>query len=54
MDGVSTGRHDHPLVMLRSHQTFRPVLAVKLLGMMFKNGCWPTTFHTITNEDVDG
>jgi hypothetical protein len=33
--------------MLRSHQTFRPVLIVKLLGIMFMIRCLPTTFHTI-------
>ena len=37
-----------------SHQTFRPVSAVKLLGIMFRNRCWPTTFHTITTGDADG
>ena len=41
-------------VHARSHQTFRPVLAVKLLGIMLRNRCWPTTFHTITAEDADG
>ena len=37
-----------------SHQNFRPVPAVILLGIMLKNRCWPTTFHTITTEDADG
>jgi hypothetical protein len=41
-------------LMPRSHQTFHPVLAVKLLGFMLRNRCWPTTFHTITTEDADG
>ena len=41
-------------LMPRSHQTFRPVLAVKLLRIMLRNRCWPTTFHTIIPEDVDG
>ena len=41
-------------LMPRSHQTFRPVLAVKLLGIMLRNRCWPTTFHIITAENVDG
>jgi hypothetical protein len=36
----------------RSHQTFRPVQAVKLLGIMLRNRCWPTTFHTITARDT--
>ena len=39
--------------MPRSHQTFRPVLAVKLMGIMFKNRWWATGFHTITAEDAD-
>ena len=37
-----------------SHQTFRPVPAVKILEIMLRNRCWPTTFCTITTEDVDG
>ena len=42
-------------LMPRSHQTFRPVLAVKLLGIMLRNiRCWSTTFHTITAEGADG
>ena len=53
MDGVWTRQCDQPL-MPRSHQTFRPVLVVKLLGIMFRNGYWPTTFPTITAGDVDG
>ena len=36
-----------------SHQTFRLVLAVKLLGIMFTNRCWPNTFYTITAEDAE-
>ena len=40
--------------MPRSHQTFRLVLAVKLMGIMLRNRCWPTTLHTITAEDADG
>ena len=37
------------------HQTFRPVLAVKLMGIiMLRNRCWPINFHTIIVEDVDG
>ena len=35
-------------------KTFRPVLAVKLLGIMLRNRCWPIIFHTITAEDADG
>ena len=31
-------------LMSRSHQTFRSVLAVKLLGIMLRNRWWPTTF----------
>ena len=37
-----------------SHQTFGPVLAVKLLATMCKITCWPTTFHIITAGDADG
>ena len=48
-------RKTHPwptvtLLMPRSHQTFHPVPAVKLLRIMLRNRCWPTTFHTITLE----
>ena len=39
--------------MSRSHQTFRLVPAVKKLGIMLRNRCQPTTFHTITTEDAD-
>ena len=41
-------------LMPRSHQTFRLVLAVNLPGIMVRNRRWPTTFLTITAEDVDG
>ena len=37
-----------------SHQTFRSVLAVKLLGIMLRIRWWPTTFLTITSGDADG
>jgi hypothetical protein len=40
--------------MTQSHQTFRLIPTVKLLGIMFINRCWSTTFHTITVGDVDG
>ena len=41
-------------LMPRSHQTFRPVPTVKLLGIMLRNRCWSTTtFHTITTVDAD-
>ena len=40
-------------IMPRSHQTFRSVLAEKLLGIMLGNRWWPTTFLTITAEDAD-
>jgi hypothetical protein len=40
--------------MPRSHQTLRMVPTVKLLGIMFRNRCWPTTFDTITIGDADG
>ena len=42
-----------PSLPPQSHQTFRPVLAVKLLGITLRNRCWPTTFQTITTEDAD-
>ena len=38
----------------QSHQTFHLVPAVKLLGIMLRNRCRPTTFHTIATEDADG
>ena len=41
-------------LMPRPHQTFRPILIVKLMGIMLRNRCWATTFHTIIIEDVDG
>ena len=41
-------------LMPQSHQTFHPVLAVKLLGIMLRNRCWPTTFHTIATKHADG
>ena len=44
----------HEWLMPQSHQPFRPVPAVKLLGTMFRNRCWPTTVHTIVVRDADG
>ena len=41
-------------LMPRSHQTFRSVLTVKLLGVTLRNTWWPTTFLTITAGDADG
>ena len=41
-------------LMSQSHQTSRPVPAVKLLGIMFKIRCWSITFHTITIRDAHG
>ena len=38
--------------MPQPHQIFRPVATVKLLEIMFRNNCWPTTFHTITAGDA--
>ena len=49
---AKSGRCDKPL-MPRSHQISYPVLAVKLLGIMLRNRCWPITFHTITTEVTD-
>ena len=40
--------------MPRSHQQFRQVPTVKLLGIVFIDRCWPTTFHTITAGNDDG
>ena len=42
--------------MARPHQTSRLVPAVKLLEIMFKNRCWPTTFSTLLYiaRDADG
>ena len=54
--GVGPYNCPHALssLMPRSHQTFCLVRAVRLLGIMFRNRCWPTTFRIITAEDVDG
>jgi len=41
-------------LMPQSHQTFRPVPTVKLLGIQFRKRCWLTAFHTITAGDTDG
>ena len=41
-------------LMLQSHQKFRVVPVVRLLRIMLRNGCWLTTFHTITTKDADG
>ena len=43
-----------PSLMPRSHQTFRPVPTMKLLGIMLRNRCWPTTFHIVIVANVDG
>jgi len=39
-----------PSLMPRSHQTFRHVPTVKLLGIMFINRCWPTLFTLLQLE----
>ena len=52
-DGAWTSRCDQPL-MPWSHQNFHPVPVVKLLRIMLRNKCWPTTFHSITAGDADG
>ena len=39
--------------MPSSHQTFCPVWAIKLLGILLRNRCWLTTFHIITSEDAN-
>ena len=43
-----------PPLTPRSHQTFRPISAVKLLGIMFRIRCWLTTVQNITAGDADG
>jgi hypothetical protein len=43
-----------PRIMPRSHQTFRLVSTVKLLGTMFRFRYWPTIFYTIIARDADG
>ena len=45
-------RRLHQWVRPQLHPTLCPVLAVKLLGIMFRNRCWPTTSHTITTGDA--
>jgi hypothetical protein len=52
-DGVRIGWCDEPL-MPRSQQSYRPVLAVKLFGIMVSNRCRPSTFRTITAGDATG
>ena len=44
----------HQPLMPRSNQIFLLVPTVTLLGVMFIDRCWPTTFHTITVEDANG
>ena len=41
-------------LMPRSHQTFRPIPTMKIVGVMLRNRCKPTTFHTITAGGADG
>ena len=38
-------------LMPQSHRTFHTISTVKLLGIMFKNRCWPIDFHTIIAGD---
>ena len=40
-------------LMPRSHQMFYPVAPMILLGIMLRNRCKSTTFHTIITEDAD-
>ena len=42
------------IFMLQSHQKFHPIPVLKLLGIMLRNRCRPTTFHTITAGNADG
>ena len=44
----------HCNIMPRSHRTFHPVPAVKLLRILLRSRCWPTTFHTVAAKDADG
>ena len=48
-DGAKSGQFDQPL-MARSHQNFPFVPAMKLLRIMLRNRCWPTTFHIIISR----
>ena len=42
-------------LMPQSHHNFRLILAMKLLRIMLKNRCCPTTFHTTTtSKNADG
>ena len=45
--------HSNP-IMPQSQQNFRPVPTVKLLQIMFRNSCRPTTVRTVTVGDADG
>ena len=53
-DSLEVSNFNQLFLRSRSHQTFHLVLAVKLLGIMLKNRCCSTTFHTITTGNVDG
>ena len=33
---------------------FKSSLKCEIVGIMLRNGCWSTIFHTITIKDVDG
>jgi hypothetical protein len=41
-------------LMSQSQQTLHLVPATKLLEIILRNKCWPTTFHTITVRDANG
>jgi hypothetical protein len=45
---------DNRTLTPQSHQNFHPIPTVKLLGIILRNKCWPTTFHTITEMPTDG
>ena len=51
-NGAKSDLYDQPL-MPQSHQTFCPVSAMKLLGIVFRNRCWHTTIYIITVGDPD-
>ena len=48
----SVFKNEYIRLMPRSHRTFRPVPTMKLLEIMLRSKCQPTTFHTITTGDV--
>ena len=39
---------------LMPHQNFPSGSNWEIAGIMLRNRCWPTTFHTVAAEDADG